>query len=320
MSAGGVDVNVQEALATVLSTGIISGGEMNVASASSISISAVVGYVVDTDTNPTSPTVTRVSIDNQTVSLTGGSLTRTITWWVLNSDGSITQQATRPTNSQRRTALVLGITAYDTGMATLFVDQSLPVIQAQPANQLADLMDALGPFSMSGNVCTSNGTGLLFAKTAGMMFSRAFNHYSGPTLTNDPHTFSTPAHNPAVFRRILRVASLPTPPAVTSIDPANYDLNGVLTAVGGGAGTSTIQRIWLAGTNDLEDQILVQYGQTLYSSLDAAQAGIGLGVFVPAPVTADAALIGWLCVTRVATNLSDTSQARFIKPGRFDTP
>lgn len=320
LAAGGVDVNVQEALATVLSTGIISGGEINVASATSISISAVVGYIVDTDTNPTNPTVQRITSNNMTVALTGASLTRTLTWWVMNANGSITQQAARPDNAQRRTALVLGATAYDTGSGTLFIDQSLPVVQAQPANQFADLLDALGPFLISGGVASPNGTNLSFNLSAGRMFSRAFNHYAGPLLTNDPHVFDTPVHTPTSFRRILRVATLPTPPVVTVVDPANYDNAGVLTAVGGGAGTSTIQRIWLAGTNDLQDQVLVQYGQNTYSSLDGAVAALSSGTFIPAPVTSDSALVGWLCLTRVATNLSDTSQARFIKAGRFATP
>lgn len=320
LAAGGVDVNVQEALATVLSTGIISGGEMNVASPTSISISAVVGYIVDTDTSPTSPTVTRVTTNNQTVALTGASLARTVTWWLLNADGSITQQVERPTNSQRRTALVLGVTAYDTGSGNLFVDQSLPVVQAQPANQFADLLDALGPFIISGGVPSAASTNLTFNVSAYRMFSRAFNHYAGPTLTNDPHVFDVAAHLPASFRRILRAVTLPTPPVVTALDVANYDNAGVLTAVGGGAGSSTIQRVWVAGTNDAENQVLVQYGQTVYSSLDAAVAALQAGTFISAPVTADSALAGWIVVTRTATDLSNPSHARFIKAGRFATP
>jgi hypothetical protein len=321
LSAGGVDVDVQEALSTVLSTGIISGGEINVATATSISISAVVGYIVDTDTSPTNPTVTRVTTSNQTVALAPASLTRTVTWWVLNADGSITQQATRPTNSQRRTALVLGVTAYDTGLGTLFMDQSLPVVQAQPANQLADLMDALGPFSLSGNVITPNGANLSINRSAGRMLSRAFSHYVGSSLTDDPHLFDTASVSVAPFRRILQVVQLPTVAPVTVIDPANYDVGGTLTAAGGGAGSATIQRIWLIRLNDGgDDQMLVQYGQTVYTTMDNAVAAISNGLYVRNPITADAALICHLAVIRTATDLSDPAQARFIKTARFATP
>jgi hypothetical protein len=317
-----VAVEVGQALSTVMSTGVISGGEINAHAIDpqAVDISAVEAYVVDTNSVPGSPTVVRVSQPARTVSLDAQALLRPITWWLMDSSGAITQQASQPSGTQRRTHVVLGATAYDTALGQVIADQTLPVILAQPANQLADLMDALGAFRVSGYKISPNGANLSLDHSAGVLFSRAISHFNGPTLTSDPHLASLPAETAVPFRRILRAPSPSTPPLVTTIDPANYDLNGTLTAVGGGAGTATIQRIYAFATGDGEDDHVVQYGQTTHATLDAAAAAVGGGTFVESPAVATAVLVGYLCVTRTATNLSDPAQARFIHPGRFATP
>lgn len=324
LTSGTFDVSdVQEALGTVLSTGVISGGEINVngSNPAAVDISAVVGYIVDATTDPTNRTITRVTTTNKTVALSGASLTRVITWWMMDANGNVSQQGTTPTASERRTSLMLGATSYDTVSGAIFTDQTLPVILAQPANQFVDLLNALGPFKIAGLMATANGTNLSINTSAGTMFARAFEHYNGPTLTNNPHVITIGANTVAQFRRVLRAPGVSTPPLVTTLDVANYDLNGVLTAVGGGAGSSTVKRVWMFGTNDDEAEIAMQYGQSVYSTLDAAIAAIGSGSFVPNPaVFGNAALIGYIATTRTATDLSNTTQARFITPGRFPTP
>jgi len=67
--------------------------------------------------------------------------------------------------------------------------------------------------------------------------------------------------------------------------------------------------------------MLVQYGQTVYSSLTAARDAINAGTgFVPTQASATGTLIGWIAVTRTATNLSDPTQAVFVNAGKFATP
>lgn len=87
-----------------------------------------------------------------------------------------------------------------------------------------------------------------------------------------------------------------------------------------GANNTTIHRIYGIGAPGVSDQITVQYGQNIYSSLAAATAAIGTGVFIPNFTTAGAALLGWVAATRVATNLSDPTQASFTHAGRFSAP
>lgn len=316
-----VDVGMSQEQAD-LSTGVSSGGDLgiNPGNPKAVDIAALIGYVVtNNQVGPGSPPVIRVDAPAQTVVLDGAAQTRSITWWLMDSAGTVIQQATRPTNTQRRTHLVLGGTVYDTVGGVLLEAQSLPVILPQQASQLADLMDALGPFSLSGNRISANGVNMMFDKSAGTLFSRAFNHYQGNMLTNDPHVTASPVQVPAQFRRIVQTVS-PTPPIVTTIDAANYDVGGVITPVGGGVNTTTIQRVWLFATNLVTDQILVQYGQNTYSSLANGVAAIGTGGLIPNPTTANGALIGYIAVIRSATNLSDPTQAAFVNAGKFATP
>ena len=304
-----------------LSTGVASGGELDVAGAQSILIRPLVGYVIDnTDITSVQPSVTQVDYAGATVSLDAGSLTRSITWWLMDSAKNVIQQSTRPSPSQRRTHLVLGVTVFNIATLTLLEAQTVPVVLPQPANQFIDLVDALGPFSTSGNVISANGANLSINKTAGTVFARAFNLFVSGVLNDEPHLSASPAQSPVTLRRILRVPQVVTPPLATTLDPANYDVGGVLTPVGGGANSSTIQRVWLFAANAVSLQIAVQYGQVVYSNLTAAAAAIGSGVFVPAAVTADATLIGYVALTRTATNLSDPTQATFVKSGKFATP
>lgn len=315
-----IDVGMSEEQAD-LSTGLASGGELDIASAQAITINPLVGYVVS-NVQLTSAETTMIKVDTplMTVPLDAGALARSITWWLMDSTGAVVQQAARPTPEQRRSHIVLGVSLYDTGLAQLVEVQSLPVILPQGPNQVADLMDAIGPLNLSGNMISANGANLSFNKAAGTLFSRASNRFVTGVLTTNPHISPSPAQTPATFRRIIRTSSIPTPPPVTTVDPTRYDNNGVLTLIGGGTNTASIQRVWLFATNVASAQIAVQYGQATYASLTAAVAAIGTETFTPAPVTTDGALIGYLAMTRVATNLSDPTQATFVRAGKFPTP
>jgi hypothetical protein len=318
-----IDVGMSEEQAD-LTTGIASGGDMtiNAGNPQAVDFAPLIGYVASNNlTVSSSPSVVRVDAPAQTVVLDAAAQLRTLTFWLMDSAGVISQQATRPTNTQRRTHLALGGTVYDTVGGVLLETQSIPVILPQQGNQLADLMDALGPFSLSSNPSriSPNGANLSFNKSAGSLFARAFNHYVGAALTDDPHITPSPAQTPAQFRRVTRTPGL-TPPVVTTIDPANFDVGGVVTPVGGGVNSATIQRVYLFATSLTANQLVVQYGQVTYGSLANAVAAIASGVFVPNPVTADGTLIGYIAVIRTATNLTDPTQAAFVNAGKFATP
>lgn len=320
VSVGSPNLDVPEVATASISTGVVAGGVLtvNAGNPAAVDITEMVGYVVDSTTDPFNPAVTRVHMPAQTVALDAGGLSRFVTWWMVNASGTIVQQEARPTAVQQRTHIVLGVTA-QVGGAIVAVD-SLPVLLREPMSQLTDLMDALGPFVISGAQITPNAN-LTFNLASGVIFARAFNHVppGGGPENPDPHRAPTVAQTPALWFYVTRNTTLT--PATTLIDPTRYDNGGVLTLVGGGTNTSTVQRVWLYPTGEATSQLGVQYGQSTYASLSAAVAAIGTGNFVPFPqAVGAAALIGYIAVTRTATNLSDPAQAVFVRAGRFATP
>ena len=316
LTANGFDFDVQQAMSAAIGTGTLYGGEINATPGitGSVRIGATFGYVADYVTNPAAPTLTTVNFAQKDVALDGAALARTVTWLMADSAGNIVQQATRPTNTQRRTHLQLGVVAQAAG--TIFIDQSLSVTLRGPVNQLYDLMYALGSFNIAGNSLAPASTNLQLQKSVGTIFTPASNYYDGPTRTNDPHVSTIAAQNPVTLRYVTSVPQAPVP-TVTSVNPASYDVGGVVTAVPGGANTSTIQRVFLVAANSTADQIIVQYGSVTYSNLDAAVAGLATENFTTHPNLVDAVLLGYVVVTKSATNLASTTQARIFGASKF---
>jgi len=313
----GVTLDVAQLLTMGLSTSIISGGELTPnADPTKVDISALTGYFVTYDSSqplgPTNPLLTFLSFPAQ-IGLTPGF---PVTWFLVTALGVLVQQPATPTPTQRRTNLVVGLTASAGGV--IVVDQTLPVIPSQVNNQLTDLMESLTPFGTTGNLLSANGVNLTFNKTVGQMFARGFS--AVPTF-QDPHNSILVAQTPAQFRTITADPTF-FGPLASVVDRANYDPNGlgVITPIGGGANTSTNFRIWGFANNTATEQILVQYGQNTYASLTAARDGIGSGLFAVNPNTVGGALLGWISVTRTATDLSNPAQAVFSKASKFATP
>jgi hypothetical protein len=302
-------------------TGVLSGGNftINGANPAAFDLVQTVGYVADYTTNPASPTITKVTLPAQTVVISGANLTREINWWVADANGVISSVGSNvPTEIQRRSLILLGSTASVVGTGVILAVVPAPTQITQPHNQFLDFMYNLGPFSTSGNLISPNGTNLSFNKTVG---TGIFTNFQSATVPSDPHNLVSPAETPATFRRATQVSGTESGALVTTLDPANYDLNGVITPVGGGSGSATIQRIWLFGTGAPAIQLIAQYGQTVYGSLSAAQAAVGTTSYVINPdFIGIGVLLGWVCVTRSATNLSDPTQATFIQAGKFVKP
>lgn len=319
----GVTGDVMQFLSSVLSTGVTSGGEFTPnADPAKIDISATTGWIVDYNSTgsftPTNPLLTHVSIPAQIGVTPIVGVPTGVTWYLVSTAGVLSQQATTPTPTQRRTHLVLGATAQVGGV--IVQDQTLPVIQSQPANQLTDLMDALGGFRMTGGRVSPNGVNLNMNVAAGTLFIRAFSQI--PDYQN-PHHSHIDAQTPLQYRRVTAVTG-GAGPLFTALDVANYDPAGagVVTPIGGGANRATNFRIWAFGANSAADQILIQYGQSIYNSLTEAVAAIGTTSYVVNPTAAGSGvLLGWISVIRTATDLSNVTQAVFTSPaGKFVTP
>lgn len=299
-----VNLDAWDGASVALSTGVMSGGNFT-AAGTSISVQETVGYVVDYATDSFRPAITRVEIPAQLVPLSPAALARTLTWWQVDATGAFVELLDDPTAQQRRQRITLGFSIVFGGVVVF--TKAVPLLMSQPANQFADLVDNLGPFIIDGALHSPNGVNLSWNITAGTMFSRSFNHTLVPT---NPNVAPIAAQTPAQFRRATSTTTV-FPAPVTTIDPANYDVGGVITPVPGGANTSTIQRVFVFAQDNAPDQLVVQYGQRTYTSLSAAVAGIGVNPFIVNPVFVSA-LVGWIAVTKSATNLSDPAQAAFV--------
>lgn len=314
---GNVNVDVAQALSASVSTGVIYGGQMTGVGTSTVTFAAMKGYIVDYVSNPANPTVQLVNMPLTVHPLAGAELTRTVNWWMCDAAGVVTSQPARPTDAERRTKIQIGVTGSVIGPGTLFNVQTTPVVLQQQAEQFADLLYALGPFSKQGNIVSANGANLLMNKSSGEVFAASFAY---PTTPASPNHVVSPAETPMMFRYSTRVSGSQGP-LTTTFDPANYDVGGVITPVPGGANTSTITRVYLFGTGTATAQLALQYGQNFYSSLTAGVDAIGAGTFIENPdYFGIGILIGYIVAVKSATALNNPAQAVFVRAGKFAVP
>lgn len=304
-----------EAAASTLSTGVVYGGQITVNGLNplAIDIPDTVGYVVDHVTDPIRPTTTRVHRTPITVAL--ADLTQSVTWWFINAAGAVTQQITPPTAADRRTKIFIGATAYD-GIGAIVELVASPQILSQGIGQMNDLFLDLGPFGISGNTITPNGANLMLNCSTGSVFAPSWAY--APTPLN-PHSAPTLAQTPMFWTQGLST-SLTFPPPQNTFDPANYDNGGVLTPVGGGVNSSTVQRVFKFAADTANRQTTIQYGQTVYPNLTAALNSIGQTNYIVNPQFTIGALVAWIVTIRTATNLSDPAQCVIVPASKFDRP
>lgn len=305
-------------------TGVAYGAQMSfhAGQPTQFDIAAGVGYIIDNVTTPLTPTVNKVVINAQTVNVatfpgSPAPITRTVNWWLMDANGVITVQGTTPDNVTRRQKLVLGVTGSNIGTGVLFNVQTLPVILNQPENQLYDLMYSLGPFNVSGNQVSANGANLQFNKTVGTEFSASFGAVDTP---NNPHIANNPPETPCSFRYATRVSGSQGN-LITTIDPTSYDLNGVVTPVPNPTSSTTIQRIWLFGTEVATAQLAVQYGQTVYANLSAGLSAVGNANYVVNPdFSGIAVLIARIVIQKNCLSLLDTTTSAIVPAAKFAVP
>lgn len=300
-----------------MDSGVATGGSMdpNPLNPLAVDINPLKGQIVDYSVEP--PVVTPVETTSViTVELDSVAQTRTITWFLMDADLNVYQQADRPGPEERRAFLVLGMVGQHNG--SIFLVQTLPTVARQPVNQLYDLMDSIGAFNISGNAITPDGANLFLNHSSGKVFSRGWNLFDGPIQTHNPHIVTTVGEAPATWSHILRNTDVYDPIGSPTVDVTHYDNNGVLTLIGGGTGRSVVHRLWILPTNDGAEIHFLQYGQTTYSSLDDAVSAATTEAFVSNPgLVGNGVLLYLLAVTRSATNLSDPTQARLIQVGKF---
>lgn len=257
--------------------------------------------------NPVIKTVTCPALTAQTIT---NLATSDITYVLLDNTCTVIQQTTYPTAAQQRQYAFIGRLSHvnHTSLAAVINAQNFVVA---PTSQLYDLFDAIGPFNVSGNIITPNGANLSINKSSGVIFRRSANVANS---TQDPHNL--PLSGVTTINLYRTTQTIFGSSLNTTIDPANYDVGGTVTAIPGANATSTNQRVFLLASNRLS----VQYGQTTYNSLANAIAGIAKETFVINPnVSQIGILVGVISCTKNATDLSNSAQCVITRVGKFDT-
>lgn len=293
-----------------VSTGLLRGGKITITSGDNtkFDVAAGQGLLVDYVNEP--PMVTSFSFGpflSQVVTNIG-SQPVTYIGVTLNGQGqpTIVQSSTEFTNTQRRSIVSLGLVVHSNNTSINAINTIAAVVEAD-ANQLHDFMEAIGPLNIEGNEYGPDGANLFLDKSAGKIFKFGVAHDTTPL---DPHVLAQGSGNQLTFRYRLRDSTEFADR--TTIDPANWDNAGVLTAVQ--ANRYTVQRITMFQSGLTR----IQYGQAEYQTLSEAIAGFEKEVFVTEPnIKENGILRCYLVVKQSATALNDLSQAQFFPVSKF---
>jgi hypothetical protein len=291
------------------STGIFefSGLSISTPSGTTFNVAPVQGWIIDNVTEPANPAIQLIIYPGSTGNTALYVSSATETYILLTSGLTITQQTTFPTPQQRRQNLYLGKFGH-ANRQYLINAFNEPDSSLSPVSQLRDMFTPIRLIN-GGVYPSANGNSLTFNTSGGVLYGLGLGY-----ITNklDPNSLSVSGTSPCTFQ--YRTQTGGTASNTTLITPGVYDNNGVVTAVGGGSNSSTNQRIYLVQNG----QFRLQYGQQVYGSLAAAIEASQNEAFTTFSNFRDnAILIGILSVNKNATNLSNTTQARFLLTSKF---
>lgn len=299
-------LQVNVLLGNTISTGVFNFTGITLASSTTFNVSPVDAWIVDNTTNPLVPEVLYVKYSGQTNIPSLYYNTATETYLLLTSAGTITQQTTFPTPQQRRQNVYLGKMGH--GNRTSLINAfNEPDLDVSPLSQLRDMFTPIK--LINEGIYPSANTGLTFNTSSGTLWGLGIGF---TTNQLNPSSLSVLGNNPTTFQ--YRTQTGGTATNRTTIDPANYDLNGIITSIGSPAKQATNQRIYLLQNG----QFRIQYGQTKYPDLTTAIAAVNTEPFTTFSNFRDnAVLIAILSIRSDATLLSDVAQAKITFASKF---
>lgn len=287
------------------SSSLFSGGQISINTSTTVNITAVSCVFMDY-TNRLEPVASVGNFGPFNAVAVTNIATTPITYIGINSSGTLVQQTTPFTATQRRTIVQLGAAIHSNNISINAVNQ-ITAPGGQVLNQVQDFINAIGPLNISGNVMSANGANLNVNKSLGTIFKYGSNF---PASSTDPHQLTIAAGTAITFR--YRTQTSVETADTTSIAPTQYDNAGTLTAVG--SNNFSVQRIFIFQSG----LVRLQYGQAIYSSMANALAGIASESFVTeSNIAGNGIALAYLVVKGNATDLSDPAQAKFIQLSKF---
>lgn len=296
-----------------LMTGLRDGGIPTVnVDPTKFDLSAGVGLIVDSHTDPSNPVVTVATWSAMTGVTPAGFGISEVTFIGIDGTGSLYQKTTEFTYEEKRDYIFLAAIVHPTLAGTITQIHTGPRLTGGRDADASDFFDAFGPFNVDGNAIQPNASDLKIDRTSGNVWQVGGNY---ATSKKRPSIVTLPLAAQTALQYIYRDGSgdfiYPYPPAA-QVDPGNWDDDsGSLQAVP--AAKYTVQRIFMYST---DGHLACHYGQTLFDSMEEAEAAINL-TFVMSPELHLTIFRAWLIVKGDATDLSNPAQAKFVLAGKF---
>ncbi|WP_099604470.1 hypothetical protein [Stenotrophomonas maltophilia] len=255
------------------STGVINGGALSINAGNNARFDmaqAVIGYA-DWSVTPTQPTRGLLTVGPFSAQVVTGIASANATYVGIQMPaGTIVQQTSPFSNAQRRTIAQIGVLVHSNNTTINAINDQAATIRAG-VNQIGDLMAAIGPLNLTGNIYSANGNNLNINKTGGSIFKMGSNFQANNL---DPHVVSQSSQTALTFR--YRLSNGTEGADTTSINPNQYESSpGVLSAVPTLVNTWHVQRISIFQSGLTR----IQYGQQVYPSAQAALNGITTDAF-----------------------------------------
>ena len=324
-----VDRRIPDAGLLACSTGLMTGGKLQIGTldgteggspvgsplttSTTITVTAGEGVIVNSYTDPTDPTYTNVAWSEFTDVTLTNLAGQNRTFFAINNVGTLLQQGTEFTAEEHRDIIHIG-TAGHVSRTHIVAVRSNPHAAFDPTVRLGDLAEAIGAFNVTGNVYGPNATDLTVEKDDGESYRLGNNFHTSkksPDITQDVAellgiSFNYSYQDGGGTNYILTSST-------TLVDPANYD-----------DGTGILNSM---PANDWQVQIIkhfpggaghrIEYGQTTYGTAAAAISAIPDVDHIHNPGFAEGITRSYLVVRGGASNLSITADAHFIEAGRF---
>lgn len=305
-----------------LYTGLLKGGLLSSASATTFNISAGSGLIVTLNASTTQepyPTVQYVNwnaFTNQPLTYRTSSIQ---TFVGIDGDGNIVQQTEPWFNGQYNTSISLG-TILHQNKSTINSSITYPNVAYGYKQRTYDFIKAFGPLKLSGlNIVTTGSRALNVSSGTAWADGRNYqNDPSNPSYITDSGTSVS-----KIFRYYQSGSTFVQDTSgslgYTEIDPVYYNNGGTLTEVYGNNPNQyqwTIQRVfWYP--NSATKGIVVYYGNSQYSSSATAISNLNYETFNETPNTQQNAVYLGALILRKDATWSDFSSYQVLPAGLF---
>jgi hypothetical protein len=298
---------IHNILGSLTSSGVYSFAGTTVTGSTTFTIAPATGWIIsNTDGNASVPIITPVSYAGVVNTTTPYLSTADATYLLITSSSTLLMQTSFPTPAQRRSNIYIGKIVHPNRTSIQGVDETTDFVQS-PMSVIRDMFVPI-KYVNAGISFYANGANLNLNETAGNLYGVGLNFTAFDT---NPDMVSISAGTAVQF--YYRTQAGGTTGLVSAVSPGYYDVGGTVTAIVGPP-RYTNQRIFIFPTGVIN----IQYGQTLYTSMALALAGLPNENFVLAPNSASTGfLVGVIAIASNATALNNTAQATFVPVSKF---